>query len=59
MTLEWRRAMTGGDSSSHEETIDKFVKRELSLNSITNTLVDRERLLYELFLPEDCLQPNK
>lgn len=47
--------MTGRDNSNHEETIDKFVKKELSLNSVTNTLVDREMPLYELFLSKDSL----
>lgn len=48
-------AMGGKNDTDHAEIVDKFVKKELSLNSITNTLVDREKLLYELLLPEDSL----
>lgn len=47
--------MGGKNDTDHAEIVDKFVKKELSLNSITNTLVDREKLLYELLLPEDSL----
>lgn len=43
----------------HEEAIDSFVKRELSLNSITNTLVDREPLLHESFRPEEDPRPQE